>query len=178
MAKDKNFLPALIKNLRIIQRAKINVGILGKKDSDVLNYARSNEFGDIIIMTQKMRNLFIFKLMKNGREDMIPKLPKVGDPIIIPSRSYLRSTFDDKNAVGRSFKTFGSSFSLMMKGSVTAKQALDVLGDAMVNEVRKTITKNIKPKNNELTIAIKGKGKGTLRDSGRLFRSVGSEVLV
>ena len=65
----------------------VRVGIVGKSDSRLLTYAAVNEYGANIKITPKMRKL----------------LPLIGifvksetTHIVIPERSYIRATFDNK----------------------------------------------------------------------------------
>lgn len=158
--------------MQSVENSHIDVGVLGKADSAVLNYAKRNEFGAVVTVTEKIRNFFIAGLLRNGKADLIKFVPQVGDQMIIPDRSFIRSTFDKQSAIDKTFDIFEGLMAAVIDGSISVEAAFDATGDTMANEIRKTITTNIPPANNPLTIAIKGEGRGTLRDTGRLSRAI------
>ena len=78
---------SLTDRLKEFNGARVRVGIVGKSDSKLLTYAAVNEYGANIKITPKMRKL----------------LPSIGifvksetTHIVIPERSYIRATFDNK----------------------------------------------------------------------------------
>lgn len=87
----------------------------------------------------------------------------------IPKRSFLRTTFDEKEA-GDWTERVGQCLDKMMDGDMTAKELYNDLGRLMVKDVQRAIYKAT-PGNSPLTIARKGKDTPLL-DTGALYRSI------
>jgi hypothetical protein len=87
----------------------------------------------------------------------------------IPKRSFLRTTFDEKEATDWT-KRVDECLNRMMDGDMTAKELYADLGRLMVKDVQRAIYKAT-PGNSPLTIARKGKDT-PLRDTGALYRSI------
>jgi phage gpG-like protein len=138
--KDIDNLTNIIKNMRAIDDAKIEVGVMGSGGGQLMTYAMANEYGT----------------NRAGKNHSTK----------IPERSYLRSTFDKKSAVNRALKPIDGLFT---KG-FNPRQALNVVGVTMTAEVQKTISSNVPPPNAPSTKAKKKSGKtlidtGTLKQS-------------
>jgi hypothetical protein len=100
----------------------------------------------------------------------------------IPARSFLRSTFDAKQA---ELKRIGAQLiDKVMTGKMPIKQALNVIGSFLSAEVKKTITvgPGVPPPNAPSTAARKqAKGKGAIRtlvDTGRMLGAIAWEAVV
>jgi hypothetical protein len=95
--------------------------------------------------------------------------------IVIPERSFIRSTFDEKNR-NWSVKTKVLLDKIMI-GKVSVSKALDVLGLLIQKDIKKKINSNIPPPNAPST-AMKKRKKGkkgkikTLIDTGTMLRSI------
>jgi hypothetical protein len=161
MIKDEtNRIPELKKRLKSVSGKTVEVGAFGEEISLI---ASVNEWGVKIPVTKKMRGYLGAKGFH---------LKKDTTHINIPERSFLRSTFDDKNAVKQSFK-FAQNI-LDMKESVDT--ALNALGTKMAAQIKKKIKSNIQPANHPFTTEQKGGKTSTLIDSGHLLNSVKHEI--
>ncbi len=161
----------LKERLRQLDKKKVKIGIVGESDSKLLTYAAANEYGANIKITDKMRKFlhWIGIHVKNETTH-----------IIIPERSYIRSTFDNKLYYQELRKKLQSPFEQVLNGKRDPETLLDLIGLQYVANVRRTIRDMKEPVNHPQTEAIKnkkGKKKGILVDSGRLVRSVGYEVV-
>jgi phage gpG-like protein len=141
--------------------------VVGESDSKLLTYAAANEYGANIAITDKMRKFlhWIGIHVKNETTH-----------IIIPERSYIRSTFDNKLYYQELRKKLQSPFEQVLNGERDPETLLDLIGLQYVANVRRTIRDMKEPENHPVTIERKGKGKGILVDSGRLVRSISYEV--
>ena len=87
----------------------------------------------------------------------------------IPERSFLRGTFDAKN---REWQKFAEKLlKAIAAGRIDADQALGLLGERAVADVRKTIRNGIDPPLKAATVRRKGSSK-PLIDTGRLLQSI------
>ena len=160
----------LKERLKQLDGKKVKIGIVGKSDSKLLTYAAANEYGANIEITPKMRRF----------------LPSIGifvkketTHIIIPERSYIRSTFDNKKYLQELKKKLQTPFEEVLNGKRDAETLLELIGLQYVANVRRTIRDMKEPENHPQTEAIKnkkGKKKGLLVDSGRLVQSIAYEV--
>jgi len=154
--KDEDHLSGIVREIRRARYQRINVGILGKEDrkSDdgpsLIDIGRANEFGVTINRTSSKGKRF---------------------RIVIPERSFLRSTADDP--VTR--KTIFKKASRLLFRGAKAKAVLDGIGLAFAAKIRDKIRSNIPPANADSTAARKG-SKRTLIDTGRLKNAIAHEV--
>ena len=162
----------LKERLKQLDGQKVKIGIVGKSDSKLLTYAAANEYGANI------------EIPSDGR--MRRKLHALGihvknetTHIIIPERSYIRSTFDNKKYFNELKKKLQAPFEEVLNGKKDAETILELIGLQYVANVRRTIRDMKEPENHPQTEAIKnkkGKKKGLLVDSGRLVQSIAYEV--
>lgn len=159
---------SLIDRLKELDGRKVKVGIVGESDSKLLTYAAVNEYGASIAITQKMRRF----------------LPTIGinvkastTHIVIPERSYIRSTFDNKKYFEAMKKKLAPIFAKVLEGKNDPYDILEYIGLIYVSNVKSTIANMKEPPNHPVTIERKGKGKGLLIDSGRLVSSISFEVV-
>ena len=134
-----------------------------KDGFDILLYAAANEFGAQITVTDKMRRY----LHAIGLH-----LKKSTTQIEIPERSFMRSTFDKTAVIDKVMKRLQRFLNKMIDGKSNPIDVMGGIGDAMVSEIKSTITSNVAPENAEFTIKQKGTGKGTLFASGSLLKSI------
>ena len=151
---DESRVPELIEQLEILSESIINIGILSKESSEILLIAFVNEYGWEITVTQKQRGF----LHHQGLH--------VGQTIKIPERSYIRSGYDTNKA--RIDQAMDSLYIKVMNFEITADQALNQLGAAVVGMIQDFMTDLDKPSNHPYTIDKKESsnpliGKGTLR---------------
>lgn len=158
----------LKEKLKHLHGKKVKVGVVGESDSKLLTIAAVNEYGANIAISAKMRKF----------------LPSIGihvkketTHIVIPERSYIRSTFDNKKYFSELKKKLQAPFEQVLNDKRDPETLLDLIGLQYVANVKKTIVDMKEPENHPATIERKGKGKGLLRDSGRLLRSISYEVV-
>jgi len=123
----------------------VKVGFVA--DSEVALYAAANEFGTD----------------NAGR----------GNKTRIPERSFMRSTFDEKNAEWRGITD--RFHGAILRGAETVKGALNKIGLLQKSAYMAKINSNIQPENAESTIARKGSSK-TLIDTGRMLNAMQIKV--
>ena len=159
---------SLADRLKELNGARVRVGIVGESDSKLLTYAAVNEYGANIKITPKMRKF----------------LPSIGifvkaetTHIIIPERSYIRATFDNKKVFDKLKKKIQPLLKSVLNGGNEASDILDFIGLQLTSDVKSTIANMKEPVNHPVTIERKGKGKGLLVDSGRLTNAISYEVV-
>lgn len=154
--------------LKELNGMRVRVGIVGKSDSKLLTYAAVNEYGANIKITTKMRKFlhWIGIHVKNETTH-----------IVIPERSYIRSTFDNKKVFEKLRKKIQPLLKSVLNGGNDAIDILDFIGLQLTSDVKRTIAEMKEPENHPVTIERKGKGKGLLVDSGRLTNAISYEVV-
>ncbi len=100
--------------------------------------------------------------------------------VVVPERSFMRSTFDDnRDRYERAVIKLGRS---VLAGAITIEGALRILGERAASDIKRTIEKGIDPPNAESTIARKGSSKplidtGVMRNAiSYVVHSRGTEV--
>jgi hypothetical protein len=196
---EKNFnLDDIIAGLDEMAKHKINVGPVAKDDAHILLIAGANEYGATI--TPKNGKFLAVPLCKEARgkspKDFPDQLVRVGSvlhkkggkkvgkemfvllkKVVIPERSFLRATADSSKTLEYAVGKAQFAMNLFIQGKTPAIEVLNAIGLAYQAKVRERITSNISPGNSPLTIALKGSGKKTLNDSGRLQQSIDFEVV-
>lgn len=139
---------ALEKRLKEFKKSVIKVGIQGSEAQKVNNgetvvtYAAANEFGT-----------------KNAGRNK---------NIVIPERSFIRSTTDKKNYWK---KEIDRAYNSIIDGKDTALSAIAKVGIIARDDIKKTITDGVPPPNAESTKKRK-KSSHTLIDTGIMRHSV------
>ncbi|MFA1738015.1 hypothetical protein ACDX69_10615 [Lysinibacillus fusiformis] len=126
----------------------IEVGIFGSDDSFYAMIAAVHEFG---ITIRKERG-----------------------SIVIPERSFLRSTFDEKN--DEWVKFMKKQIPKLLDGQMNARTICERLGAKMVGDIQKKLTQLDDPPNAPSTIAKKG-SSNPLIDTGGLRMRVTYKVV-
>ena len=175
MATDVNGLPRIARELRKIQKSFIDIGILGPAGSKIVLIASSQEFGATIEVTERVRKGLMRLLIEAGRSDLIKLIPQVGGFMHIPSRSFVRSTFDDPKAIDKAFKFLEFGIDRILAGDGDALQAMQAATASLISSIQLTIRSDIQPPNNPITIALKASDQ-TLVVEGRLSQSVSGRI--
>lgn len=92
----------------------------------------------------------------------------------VPERSFIRAWFDEGKTVNHA--ALKRAVERVMRGEITAEQALDQLGLQFVGEVQKRISQGVPPPNAPATIRRKGSSK-PLIDRGQLRQSLTHKVV-
>lgn len=87
----------------------------------------------------------------------------------IPSRSFMRSTFDEQQVKLKA--VIKKQHSLILKGERTVKRSLGLIGEYMEGAIKKKITDLKTPPNKPATIRAKG-SSNPLIDTGRMRASI------
>lgn len=145
-------IPNISRELKELGRLAIEVGIFkGNQTADGADYAMIasvHEFGITI--------------------------RKASGSIVIPERSFLRSTFDEKEREW--FKFIEKNIPKLLDGRLTAHTLCERLGAKMVADVQKKIRDLKDPPNAEATIAAKG-SSNPLIDTGGLRQRITYRVV-
>lgn len=140
------------KRVKEIRNAKIRVGVLGDTDKGGERAPGS----DLTVAEIAVVNEF-------GTED--------GH---IPSRSFLRSTFDEQR---EHLTDLGAELmKKVLEGSFTVDRALGILGASLASSVRDKIRSNIQPRNAPSTILHKLKQGRTARLFSRAPKGLGGAL--
>jgi hypothetical protein len=94
--------------------------------------------------------------------------------IVIPERSFLRTTFDDKN--NEWFKFLKKQLDHVINGRINAQVLCDRLGAKMVGDIQEKLTDINSPPNAPATIAKKG-SSNPLIDTGGLRQRITYKVV-
>jgi hypothetical protein len=134
-----------------LKGVKIKVGLLGSGDAGA-----THDNADITIL--EIGNIHEFGA------------PSVG----IPERSFIRSTFDEKE--GEMAETIEVALIKFVMGDIDYEATMDFLGSYLVGLVQQTIADMTSPPNKPATIKYKG-SSGVLVDTGQLVGSISYEVV-
>lgn len=196
---EKIYLPNIEKDIAALMRMKIVVGPAGEDGSSLATYAAANEFGaEITPQSAAYLAIPVHPEAKERRPrelDLVPIFPKNGTPIlakvqgkkiipyyilkkkvIIPERSYLRSTFDRKETQESTIRIFRSALRRLLSGAMSARNVADTVGSYFASCVKKQISSNIGPENAPITLALKRAKSTTLVDEGHLLKSISWEI--
>jgi len=145
---SSNSIPQLISELKKLKKYEIHVGIFGSDDAEYVMIAGVHEFG---ITIQKEKG-----------------------SIVIPERSFLRSTFDEKQ--NEWFKFVEKQLAHLLNCRISAKTLCERLGAKMVADAQEKLTDLDTPPNAPATIAKKG-SSNPLIDSGGLRQRITYKVV-
>jgi len=146
----------------------VKVGVLASSGSEMVTIALSNEFGATIKSLKAWRWL----MANMSKVGLKPKKRSGKKEIIIPERSFIRSTFDNRQVL-ESVNKIGQRIFLQ----AGIRQALSAVGLKLESAVRNTMNGDIQPDNHPFTVIKKGAGKNTLNATGRLQQQISSEVI-
>lgn len=94
----------------------------------------------------------------------------------IPERPAFRKTFGSRATHSKINNAAKHAIKQIVAGK-SFENAAKSIGEVGLAELKKTFTSNIEPPNAPSTIKKKGQGKGTLRDTLELFKSLSYEVI-
>ncbi|GLC88253.1 hypothetical protein [Lysinibacillus piscis] len=145
---SQNNIPQVISELKKLKKYEIHVGIFRSDGAEYVMIAGVHEFG-IIIQKEK-------------------------GSIVIPERSFLRSTFDEKQ--NEWFKFVEKQLVHVFNRRIGVKTLCERLGVKIVEDVQEKLTNLDTLPNALATIAKKG-SNNPLIDSGGLYRRVTYKVV-
>lgn len=191
---DNDNTETVLANLRELEKFRLEVGLFGSDDSFLVMIGSVNEFGANIqakgqfltIPTRAAagrspgdfgKELFrpkgkdILAVNKGGELEVMFILKK---SVVIPERSFLRSTFDEKN---REWQDFARSMvSDVLYGRMSVDEFYNRWGAVVVGDVQQKITSIRNPANAPLTIANKG-SSNPLIDTGEMRQGITYKVV-
>lgn len=196
---DNNNVPNLVEEINKLKNSKIEVGVFGGKDSQILMIARVHEFG-VTITPKKAKALTIplneeaagksardfnnlFLLDPDNDGDGILAMEVGGEikpmyvltkEVKIPERSYIRKGFD-KN-IKKIQKRTEQAIRAVIAGRLTADKALNLLGAEFASFIRKFMVELNSPPNAAVTRKNKKGANNPLIDTGRLRQSITYKV--
>lgn len=158
--KDINRIPALLKELQGLMVHKVEVGVLGDSDADMVMIATVHEYGASITVTPKMRAFLHYEGVH---------LSANTTTINIPERSFMRAGFDANETVLVS--TFQEILYGVMAGAYGWRVAYDRVGQFLARRLARYLVDLKTPANAPLTVERKG-SSNPLVDTGRLQQSI------
>ncbi len=193
--RDTNNTDKLLEILNELKHRQVQVGLFGSDDSHMVMIGTVHEFGAHI--KAKGEFLTIPTAAAGGRSarDFGPELfrPKgknilavaksngelevmfiLKESVNIPERSFMRSTFDEKN---REWTRFANTMiPRVLAGELSIDVLFDRLGQRMVSDVQAKIRDISSPPNAPITRENKG-SSNPLIDSGRMRQSITYKVV-
>lgn len=197
IVNDDNRTIDVSKELNKLNDYSLEIGIFGEDDSFIAMLADVHEFGVTIKprgrfltipLKKKYRNkkprdfdLFFMQtkeghkfLVKNVGKDKIEFAYMLAEQVVIPERSFVRSTFDEKEKSWSDF--FDKQVQNIIIGKMTAEEVYSLLGNKVVTDIQRQIRNMSNPKNAPSTVSSKGHNN-PLIDTGRLRQSVTWKVV-
>lgn len=173
-ARDRNRIPQALREIRRMNEREARVGIFDDAPA-LANIARLNEFGVDIPVTAALAG----KLRALADEHGVDKtgLPREGDRLRIPERSFLRSAADAQaDAVAQAAPGAVAKVAL---GEMDGYEALMEIGQQVQQAVidRVASGEGLAP-NDPFTVAIKGHSRPLIGKSGVLETTQGIRVRV
>jgi hypothetical protein len=184
--------------LKKLDGRSVKVGVLGSANREVLAYATANEYSATITpkkgkwlaiplkpelkgKSPREFNL-VFKMVKNGKAVLAKSDNGKLEPyyllvkqVVIPERSFIRSTFDDKANIDKTIKNTLPILNRVLEGQANEEQYLSALGLYMESIIKERIMTGDFDDNSPITVNLKGDNT-PLRDTGRLYQSIIHEV--
>ena len=194
--KEDNLIPKIIEEVSKLSKMRIEIGVFGEDDSFMSMIASVNEFGANIKAKKKYMtiplmkkykgksprdfDLFFFRaksgnsfLVREKGKDKLEFAYMLVKEINIPERSFIRSTFDEKEQEWYKYSLI--LLSKVLSGQSTAEELCEKMGNVIQKDIQKKIRDIKTPPNAPSTIARKG-SNNPLIDTGRLRQSVTYKV--
>lgn len=160
----------LLKGLDEIKNKEVIVGVLDQ-NKDIQLIASANEFGATI----KSPKALAYMRMLAKKFKVKLKGPKK-DVIIIPERSFIRSTFDDVEVQNKIIETMSFYLERALTAQNTFGEVLSRAGVYLQRAIQSRLA-NTPPKNHPLTIAMKGSEETLIGKTKNLVKSIKSKVM-
>ena len=175
-------LKRIIADMHNLDRHTVKIGVqsdAGENDGVAIAvYAFANEFGATIPVAAQSRQVYFKRnrdgsvgnrFVKKSKSDFAQWATRGAHSIKIPERSFMRSTFDEELPALN--KRINALFDQVIKGRITPKRALDMLGMNHGKQIQMKITRLRTPPNAPSTIRRK-KSSNPLIDSGQMRASI------
>ena len=172
--KDINRIPRALRQLNRMQTRRVKVGIFADAPQ-LVAIGAMNEFGTDIPVDAELHR----KLQMLAREHGAPTdtLPKEGEQLRIPERSFLRATFDEQE--DEVVDAAPEHIVAMMEGEKDAYEAARGIGRMLQEAVIERVAsgESFEP-NDPFTIALKGHARPLIGRTGVLETTQGIRVKV
>ncbi|TYV98571.1 hypothetical protein FZ070_07355 [Listeria monocytogenes] len=182
VTNDKTVMKRVIKELDELDRYSLQIGLFSEDDSFIQMIAGVNEFGLTIRPKGKYLTIptkeagdrrardipGLFKpkgkniLATSGPDGKLTVMFYLKTEVNIPERSFLRSTFDEKN--GKWYDFFDSWIDDIITGNLSASDVYNRLGSLIASDIQTTIRNMYEPSNAPATIARKGTNNPLISD--------------
>lgn len=135
-----------------------------------------NNLPELIDKLNRLKGSSVEVGILGGGEVLIyANVHEFGAPSIgVPERSFMRSTIDNKE--NEILDAVEDAIWRYLEGEITLRNALTMIGEYLVGEVKKTIKDMDSPPLKPETITAKG-SSGVLVDTGRLINSIDYKVV-
>src|SRR5690606_9744000 len=171
---DVNRIPKVLAQLNRLKARKVEVGIFEDAPS-LVNIAAMNEFGvDVPVDAKVHRHLRML-----AREHGAPTetLPREGERLRIPERSFLRATLDERE--DDVAEAAPEHIAAMMEGETDAYQAAQAIGRVLQEAVIERVARGTDfAPNDPFTIALKGHARPLIGKTGVLETTQGIRLRV
>lgn len=168
----------LLKELRGLSKKEIKAGIQGGKTkdgtADIVTVAAVQEFGAMIFQHPKKDGSFANngRFVKKSKANFSSTHRSMGRLILIPERSFIRATFDEKSdEIGEHAE---AAVTAIINGTDVSK-ALTLTGQYIEGEIKRKIGSGPFTPNSPATIRKKKSSK-PLIDTGHMRQSVRYEI--
>ena len=172
--KDVNRIPGLRKEFRKANRRRTEVGIFEDARS-LVKIGVLNEFG----VRARVDATLAKRLRALASENNYPtdNLPREGEELIIPERSFMRTTFDEY--ASKVAREGGELLAQVAAGEAgESYEALRAAGEALQRAIIDRVAGGNFAPNDPLTIAIKGHSRPLIGKTGVLETTLGIRVRV
>lgn len=158
---DKSKVSELMDVLDKLNGTRVEVGVLSsEQDSEMVMIASVHEYGVVIDVTPKMRAYL---------HHIGIHLKKETSQITIPERSYIRTTYDEKQE--ELYSLIKAYLPQVINLKMTPETFYGRIGAYLVGQIQKKLTDIREPANHPVTVERKG-SSNPLIDSGHLRRSI------
>ncbi|MBC1722253.1 hypothetical protein [Listeria seeligeri] len=182
VTNDKTVMKKVLKELDELDRYSLQIGLFSEDNSFIQMIAGVNEFGLTIrpkgkyltIPTaeagdrraREIPGLFRPKgkniLATSGANGKLTVMFYLKTEVTIPERSFLRSTFDEKN--GKWYDFFDGWIDDITAGALSASDVYNRLGALIASDIQTAIKNMYEPSNAPATVARKGTNNPLISD--------------
>ena len=165
----------LILGLKEIHKKSVVVGVLDDESEQMKIIAGANEFGSEIHSPKAIR--FMRALAGRMKVPLVKSGAKGKDVIIIPERSFLRSTIDDLEIQNRIIESMRFYLNQALVGKNTFREVLSRAGNVLRRAIQSRIKTDIPPSNHPLTVAVKGHAETLVGKTNKLITAIKSRIV-
>jgi hypothetical protein len=178
---NKVNLDSLMKGLKELDKKAVIVGVMKEEDSKIQVIASANEFGATIKSKKAIRYFWFLMSRYKKYIDYIKQTRKTGgksggQSIVIPERSYIRSTFDDREVQNKIVETMAFYLSKALKSQNTFPEVLTRAGNYLQRMIQARM-EGTTPENHPLTVRMKGHDTPLKGRNRKLMKAIKSKLV-